>query len=495
MSSKVGSDSGREAMSWDRGQEEEEASSGRMVKRIDVDEVLSPAPLSVVPPLNRSSRQAETSGEREAGPGTLGRNEAEVESGIRSAPIWKCKFFPSEVNEKQLRDCHRIYKVPDDIEFFIPGPNDQADDPLLGCMALNQAVLAAELRLPFPRIVRKFLREWRIAPTQLCPNSWRRKLGLVRKKERSPLGDQEPSVRQRVQSDLPPQRVPSPAWSIEEITSFPVRPGPSSPQACRAPPSVSQILPTYLRSTLDKDEEFLRLCRAFPKPVRNFIRSNSPSREEIAGLSLSTRRAIRTIVKCWTPVQQKYLDTMGVVDSVIAASVNTSRAAIRLTLTSEKMSRLLADILVMREEGLKVVAELQKEKRLRATSEDVLMKREEEMRKKESELEALRAVVESDKKSKADLEALLEKREADLKVALERSVEKDKFIKEFNSFDEYLDEQEKVYFLIMEELIETIAEKCPYWDVQFLKDELDELKRTSKFNLPSLKEGDQTGAK
>ncbi|KAL2517219.1 Uncharacterized protein Adt_13466 [Abeliophyllum distichum] len=80
----------------------------------------------------------------------------EVESGQRTAPVWKCRFFSSEVNEKQLADWHRIYMVLGKIEFFVPGPNDRADDPTLGCVALNQVVLATGLRLPFPRIVRKF---------------------------------------------------------------------------------------------------------------------------------------------------------------------------------------------------------------------------------------------------------------------------------------------------------------------------------------------------
>ncbi|KAL2492254.1 Uncharacterized protein Adt_27882 [Abeliophyllum distichum] len=88
-------------------------------------------------------------------------------------------FFPFEVNEKQLRDWHRTYRIPDEIEFFVPGPNDQVDDPSLGCVALNQVVLTTGLRLSFPRIVRKFLYEWGIAPTQLCPNGWRILIGFI----------------------------------------------------------------------------------------------------------------------------------------------------------------------------------------------------------------------------------------------------------------------------------------------------------------------------
>ncbi|KAL2487323.1 Plus3 domain-containing protein [Abeliophyllum distichum] len=427
------------------------------------------APLIAVPPPIRSSPQAETSGEREVVPGTIGRREAEVESGLRTAQVWKCKFFPSEVNEKQLRDWHQAYRVPDDIEFIVLGPNDLADDPSLGYVALNQAVLATGLRLPFPRIVRKFLLKWRIVPTQLCPNGWRimidflilweqlgfphssvrefsslysfksdgkrsgwwytsvkfsendsrpdvnipvryherryisqeptiesseisrkarginedfrsssvliieenlisarqslsnsdrpraremkdisallkKKAPAWKKKRKVPAGDQGPSVRQRVDPELHPQCVPSPARSVEEITSFPVRPETSSAQVVRPPSTISRVPPIYLGSTPKKDEVFLRLRGVLSKPVRDFFRSNSLSREDIIGLPLSTRRTIMSVAKCWTPVQQKYLDSMGVVDSMMAASVNTSKASIQLMSASEKMNTLLADV-------------------------------------------------------------------------------------------------------------------------------------------------------
>ncbi|KAL2485675.1 Plus3 domain-containing protein [Abeliophyllum distichum] len=162
-----------------RVEEEEAVSSGRIVEGVDEDEVFSPAPLTVVPPRVRSSQQAEPRGERVMEPGNLGRREAEVASGLRTAPTWKCRFFPSEVSEGQLREWHQMYRIPDDIEFVVPGPNDRADDPPLGTVALNQAILAAGLRLPFPRVVRKFLWEWGIAPTQLCPNGWRILIGLL----------------------------------------------------------------------------------------------------------------------------------------------------------------------------------------------------------------------------------------------------------------------------------------------------------------------------
>ncbi|KAL2455725.1 Plus3 domain-containing protein [Abeliophyllum distichum] len=620
-----------------------------MVEGINEDEVFSPAPLTAVPPPMRSSPRAETSGEREVVLGTVGRREAEVESGLRTAPVWKCQFFPSEVNEKQLRDWHEAYRVPDDIEFVIPGPSDRADDPPLGCVALNQAVLAAGLRLPFPRVVRKFLREWGIAPTQLCPNGWRILIGFfilweqlgfprpsvkefnslysfksdgkrsgwwyasvkaktggsvitqtpdsiknwkkfwffvrgpwqfsendtrpdlnipvryhelryisqeptiesserarrvrgisedlrtssvliteenliaarlspstsdiprhrqtgeemrdisafLRKKTQThpgkgkrkvQAGDQERSSRRRMEPESEPAH--SPTRSVEEVAMpGPVRVGPSTSSLPRTTSSRSQLQPMYLGSTPDKDEEFVRLRGTLPKPVRDFIRSNSPTWEEITGLPLSTRRAIRTVAKCWTPAQQKYLEGMGVVDSVVAASVNVSRASIQLTSASEKMGRLLADVQVMKEEGRKVLNDLEEEKRLRATSEDVLARREEDVKEKEAEVELA-------KKRISDLEVQLEnekKTQAELRAALEKTADRDEAVAEFKSSEAYLADQEKVYFLTMEELIDTVSEKRPDWDVQFLKDELSELKKNSKLNPPSPEEEGHSG--
>ncbi|KAL2481217.1 Plus3 domain-containing protein [Abeliophyllum distichum] len=641
MSSEAGSDSGREALSWGRGQEEEEAaSSGRVVEGLDEDEVLSPAPITSVPPR----------GERVVESGRMSRREVEVASGVRTAPEWKCRFFPSEVSEGQLREWHQIYGVPDDVEFVVPGPGDRADDPPLGAVALNQAILAAGLRLPFPWVVRKFLREWGVAPTQLCPNGWRILIGLLvlwdqlgfsrptigdfhslysfksdgkrlgwwyasvkartggsvvtqtpdsiknwkkfwffvrgpwqfaegdsrpdlsipvryhelryvareptresierarrareiseslrssavliteenlvsaglsrplsdrpsahrskgnmkdisallRKKNQGPsqagkgkrkvpAGDQGRTSRPRMESELPPRPEHSPARSVEEVAAAPtaVRIGPSSSQSVRP-----QLQPTYLGSISEKDEEFLRLRGTLPKPVRDFLRSNSPTREEIAGLPLSSRRAIRSVAKCWTPVQQKYLDGMGVVDSVVAASVNVSRAAIQLTSASEKMARLVSDVQVLRDEGRKVLEDLENEKRLRAASEDILLRREEELNAKADEL--VRAAI-----VRTDLEAELEaekKKNSELQAALENSTAKEEAVAEFRASDAYLAEQGVVYFLTMEELIDSTAEKRPDWDLQFLKDELADLKRKSTLNPPSPEEAETSQA-
>ncbi|KAL2518375.1 Uncharacterized protein Adt_14622 [Abeliophyllum distichum] len=620
MSSEVGSDSGREAISWGRGQEDEKAaSSGRIVEGIDEDEVLSPAPLTVVPPRVRSSQQAETRGERIIEPGNLGRRETEVASGLRTAPTWKCIFFPSEVSEGQLREWHQMYRIPDNIEFVVPGPDYRADDPPLGTVALNQAVLAARLRLPFPRASWFFgtssashvlrlgistvfillsrtgrgraggmlqsrrrlggsvvtqtpdsIKNWKKfwffirGPWQFAENDARPDLSIPVRYHELRYVAQEPTeesserardisenlrssavliteenlisarlspslsdrpaacksselitctyvslhrkdlfrrlkakvrpVKGRERSQLGTKIVPpGREWSLSSpLTLRTVRRGawrrsplqsPSEPSRPLLRPSDlppgPQLQPTYLGSTTEKDEEFLRLRGTLPKPVRDFIKSNSPTREEIAGLPLSTRRAIRSVAKCWTPAQQKYLESMGVVDSVVAASFNVSRAAIQLTSASEKMGRLLSDVQVMRDEGRKVLEELEDEKRLRAASEDVLFRREEELKGKEAELRAMAEELERAGKARADLEADLEaerKNNSEMRAVVENSTAKEEAVAEFRSSDAYLAEQEMVYFLTMEELIETTVEKRPDCDVQFLRDELSDLK-------------------
>ncbi|KAL2518292.1 Uncharacterized protein Adt_14539 [Abeliophyllum distichum] len=639
MSSEVGSDSGREALSWGRGQEEEAVSSGRVIEGLDEDEVLSPAPITAVPSRVRPSEQAEARGERVVEAGSMSRREAEVASGLRTAPEWKCRFFPSEVSEGQLREWHQMYRIPYDVEFVVPGPDDRADDPPLGAVALNQAILAARLRLPFPWLdfsrpsigdfhslysfksngktsgwwyasvkaraggsvvtqtpdsIKNWKKFWFFVrgPWQFAEDDARPDLSipvryhelskritvllydnyfvsalnclfmpvagyiaqeattesserarrareiseslrssavliteenlisarlsrplsdrptahrpkgnmkdisaLLRKKHQGPsqaakekrkvpAGDQDRSSRPRLEADLPPRPRSSPARSVEEITApTTVRAGPSSSQPVQIPAG-PQLQPTYLGSTPEKDGEFLRLRGTLPKLVRDFLRSNSPTREEIAGLPLSTRRAIRSVAKCWTPVQQKYLDGMGVVDSIMAASVNVSRAAIQLTSASEKMARLVSDVQVLRDEGRKVLEELENEKRLRAASEDILLRREEELNAKADEL--VRAAI-----VRTDLEAELEaerKKNSELQAALENSTAKEEAVAEFRASDAFLAEQEVVYFLTMEELIDSTAEKRPDWDLQFLKDELADLKRKSTLNPPSPEE-------
>lgn len=64
----------------------------------------------------------------------------------------------------------------------------------MGCVALNSAIFQAGLRLPIPKVIRKFLSSWGIAPTQLCPNGWRTMIATLILWDR--LGNLELTVEQ-----------------------------------------------------------------------------------------------------------------------------------------------------------------------------------------------------------------------------------------------------------------------------------------------------------
>ncbi|KAL2504375.1 hypothetical protein Adt_10647 [Abeliophyllum distichum] len=379
--------------------------------------------------------------------GTLGQREAEVASGLRTVQTpdsiknWKkLWFFVRGLWQFTVNDARPDVNIPvryHELRYVSQEPTKESLERARRAWDINE-----NLRSSNALITEENLISARLSPSLSdCP---------IARQSGEEMKDISAILKKKTQTQAGKDKRKAPAE--DQDRSARPRAGPSLSQAFRPPVAGCQLQPTYQGSTLDKDEEFVQLRGTLPKPVRDFIRSNSSTREEISGLPLSTRRAIRTVAKCWTLVQQKYLESMGMVDSVMAASVNVSRATIQLTSASEKMGRLLADVQVMRDEGCKVLDELEDKKRLWATSEDVLMR-----------------------------------------AALEKSTNKKEAVAEFKSSEAYLADQEKVYFLTMEELIETAAEKRPDWDVQFLKDELAELKKNSKLNPLSPEEEVHSG--
>ncbi|KAL2541996.1 hypothetical protein Adt_02974 [Abeliophyllum distichum] len=145
----------------------------------------------------------------------------------------------------------------------------------------------------------------------------------------------------------------------------------------------------------------------------------------------------------------------------------------------------------MKGEGQKALADLDEERSLYSEVVEKLGKKEEEITAKESEFQALAHQVEEEKRRSLSWRLHWERTKPDFRAVLERSVDKEEVVAEFRSSDAFLADQEKVNFVTIEELIETVTDKRPDWDVQFLKDELDELKNNSKFNHLSSREEDQ----
>lgn len=80
------------------------------------------------------------------------------------------KFIQSIVTSDMLVGWRSKYGIPSLVELVVPEPSDRVDVPPIKCVALNSAILSAGLRVSFPRIMRKLISFWDIAPTQLCPN-------------------------------------------------------------------------------------------------------------------------------------------------------------------------------------------------------------------------------------------------------------------------------------------------------------------------------------
>ncbi|KAL2532340.1 hypothetical protein Adt_05691 [Abeliophyllum distichum] len=361
MSSEVGSDSGGEVISWGRDQEEEEATSVREFNS-----------LYTFKSDGKRSGWWYASVKVKTGNSVITHTPDSIKN-------WKkFRFFVRGPWQFTVNDARPDVNIPvhyHELRYVSQEPTEESSERARRARDINENLRSSSALITKENLISARLLLF-LSDRPIARQS-REKMNdistLLRKKTQTqagkgkrkvPVGDQDRSARPRVEPELPPQPAHSPV----------------------------------------RNEEFVRLRGTLPKSVHNFIRSNSSTREEIAGLPLSIRRAIRTVTKCWTTAQQKYLESMGVVDSVKGASFNVFRAAIQLMSASEKMDRLLADVQVMRDKGRKVLDELEDEKRLQATSEDVLMRRKEELRGKDAELRALTDELEMAKKRKAEVE-------------------------------------------------------------------------------------------
>ncbi|KAL2512214.1 Plus3 domain-containing protein [Abeliophyllum distichum] len=69
------------------------------------------------------------------------------------------------------------YRIPEDIELILPGPNERACFPRRGCAALHLNAFVSGMRLPLHPMFRRILRAYDLAPTQVSPNGWSQMVG------------------------------------------------------------------------------------------------------------------------------------------------------------------------------------------------------------------------------------------------------------------------------------------------------------------------------
>ncbi|KAL2505664.1 Uncharacterized protein Adt_21285 [Abeliophyllum distichum] len=90
---------------------------------------------------------------------------------------WTALDFPSILVEEDLTKMREQYRIPSDVELILPGPNERACFPREGCTALHLNAFVSGMRLPLHPMLRRILRAYALAPTQVSPNGWSQMVG------------------------------------------------------------------------------------------------------------------------------------------------------------------------------------------------------------------------------------------------------------------------------------------------------------------------------
>ncbi|KAL2499538.1 Uncharacterized protein Adt_25088 [Abeliophyllum distichum] len=84
---------------------------------------------------------------------------------------------PSIMVEEDLIKLREAYRIPADVELILAGPKERACFPRRGCTTLHLNAFVSEMRLPVHPMLRRILRAYDLAPTQVAPNGWSQMVG------------------------------------------------------------------------------------------------------------------------------------------------------------------------------------------------------------------------------------------------------------------------------------------------------------------------------
>ncbi|KAL2476751.1 Uncharacterized protein Adt_37487 [Abeliophyllum distichum] len=90
---------------------------------------------------------------------------------------WAALDLPSILVEEDLTKMREQYRIPSDVQLILPGPNERACFPREGCTALHLNAFVSGMRLPLHPMLRRILRAYALAPTQVSPNGWSQMVG------------------------------------------------------------------------------------------------------------------------------------------------------------------------------------------------------------------------------------------------------------------------------------------------------------------------------
>ncbi|KAL2532189.1 Uncharacterized protein Adt_05540 [Abeliophyllum distichum] len=78
----------------------------------------------------------------------------------------------SRITAKELEDLQLSYNIPSSVTLRVPGPEERADNPPEGFVAIYESAMQQGLRLPMHPFFREVLKDWNLAPCQITPNGW-----------------------------------------------------------------------------------------------------------------------------------------------------------------------------------------------------------------------------------------------------------------------------------------------------------------------------------
>ncbi|KAL2474905.1 Protein kinase domain-containing protein [Abeliophyllum distichum] len=90
---------------------------------------------------------------------------------------WAAMDVPSIMVEEDLTKLREAYRIPEDIELILPGPNERACFSRRGCTTLHLNAFVSGMHLPLHPMFRRILRAYDLAPTQVSPNGWSQMVG------------------------------------------------------------------------------------------------------------------------------------------------------------------------------------------------------------------------------------------------------------------------------------------------------------------------------
>ncbi|KAL2493453.1 Uncharacterized protein Adt_29081 [Abeliophyllum distichum] len=90
---------------------------------------------------------------------------------------WAALDLPSILVEEDLTKMREQYRISSDVQLILPGPNERACFPREGCTALHLNAFVSGMRLPLHPMLRRILRAYALAPTQVSPNGWSQMVG------------------------------------------------------------------------------------------------------------------------------------------------------------------------------------------------------------------------------------------------------------------------------------------------------------------------------